>query len=107
MGAPSQPFAEALDWYASHAGEPVLGRHPGELIRLQPLLGTRLVGLAAPVSSDPRSEEYLLFEATRSWLVELSRQQPVVVVLDDLHWASKPVLLLLRHALQAAAAEGD
>jgi class 3 adenylate cyclase len=107
VGAPYQPFAEALDWYTSHVDEPILGRHPGELIRLQPLLGARLVGLAAPVSSDPRSEEYLLFEATRSWLVELSRQQPVVLVLDDLHWASKPVLLLLQHVLRAAVAEGD
>jgi class 3 adenylate cyclase/tetratricopeptide (TPR) repeat protein len=107
IGAPYQPFAEALDWYTSHAAEPVLGRHPGELIRLQPLLGSRVKGLPAPVSSDPRSEEYLLFEATRSWLGELSRQQPVVLVLDDLHWASKPVLLLLSHVLRAAVVEGD
>jgi class 3 adenylate cyclase/DNA polymerase III delta prime subunit len=107
IGAPYQPFAEALDWYATHAAQPVLGRHPGELLRLQPLLESRLVGPATPVSSDPRSEEYLLFEATRSWLVELSRQQPVVFVLDDLHWASKPVLLLLRHVLRAAVAEGE
>jgi class 3 adenylate cyclase len=107
VGAPYQPFAEALDWYTSHVAEPVLGRHPGELIRLQPLLGARVTGLPVPVSSDPRSEEYLLFEATRSWLVELSRQQPVVLVLDDLHWASKPVLLLLRHILRTAAAGGD
>jgi class 3 adenylate cyclase len=107
IGVPYQPFAEALDWYTTHAAAPMLGRHPGELIRLQPLLGPRLAGLAAPVASDPRSEEYLLFEATRSWLVELSRQQPVVLVLDDLHWAPKSVLLLLRHVLRAAVAEGD
>jgi predicted ATPase len=107
VGTPYQRFAEALDWYTSHVGEPVLGRHPGELSRLQPLLGARVKGLPAPVSSDPRSEEYLLFEATRSWLAELSRQQPVVLVLDDLHWATKPVLLLLRHVLRAAVAEGD
>ena len=106
-GAPYQPFAEALDWYTDHVPQPVLGRHPGELSRLQPLLGSRVKGLPAPVSSDPSSEEYLLFEATRSWLVELSRQQPVVLVLDDLHWASRPVLLLLRHVLRAALAEGD
>jgi class 3 adenylate cyclase/tetratricopeptide (TPR) repeat protein len=104
---PYQPFAEALDWYTTHAAQPVLGRYPGELIRLQPLLGARLAGLAAPVSSDPRSEEYLLFEAARSWLAELGRRQPVVLVLDDLHWASKPVLLLLRHVLRSAVAEGD
>ena len=107
IGVPYQPFAEALNWYTDHVAQPVLGRHPGELRRLQPLLGARVKGLPAPVSSDPRSEEYLLFEATRSWLVELSRQQPVVLVLDDLHWASRPVLLLLRHVLRAAVAEGD
>ena len=107
IGVPYQPFAEALDWYTGHVGQPVLGRHPAELIRLQPLLRSRLAGLAAPVSSDPRSQEYLLFEAARSWLVELSRQQPVVLVLDDLHWAPRPVLLLLRHVLRAAVAEGD
>ena len=107
VGVPYQPFAEALDWYTGHVGQPVLGRYPGELSRLQPLLGSRLAGLAAPVSSDPRSEEYLLFEAARSWLVELSRRRPVVLVLDDLHWASRPVLLLLRHVLRAAVAEGD
>jgi class 3 adenylate cyclase len=107
IGAPYQPFAEALDWYTSHVDDPVLGPHPGELVRLQPLLGARIARLPAPVSSDPRSEEYLLFEAARSWLVDLSHQQPVVLVLDDLHWASKPVLLLLRHVLRAAVAEGD
>ena len=107
LGVPYQPFAEALDWYTTHAAAPILGRHPGELIRLQPLLGSRLVGLTPPLSSDPRSEEFLLFEATRSWLVELSRQQQVVLVLDDLHWAPRSVLLLLRHVLRAAVAEGD
>jgi class 3 adenylate cyclase len=107
VGVPYQPFAEALDWYTGHISQPVLGRYPGELTRLQPLLGSRLAGLATPVSSDPRSEEYLLFEAARSWLVELSRQQPVALVVDDLQWASKPVLLLLRHVLRAAVAEGE
>ena len=106
-GAPYQPFAEALDWYTDHVANPILGRHPGELTRLQPVLGARIKGLPAPGSSDPRSEEYLLFEATRSWLVELSRQQPVVLVLDDLQWATRPVLLLLRQVLRAAVAEGD
>ena len=48
VGAPYQPFAEALDWSTKHVDEPVLGRHPGELIRLQLLLGSRLIGLAAP-----------------------------------------------------------
>jgi class 3 adenylate cyclase len=107
VDAPYQPFAEALDWYADHVAQPVLGRHPGVLSRLQPLLEARVKELPAPVSPDPRSEEYLLFEATQSWLVELSHQQPVVLVLDDLQWATRPVLLLLRHVVGTAVAEGD
>ena len=58
-------------------------------------------------ASDPRFEEHLLFEATRSWLVELSRRQPLVLVIDDLHWASKPVLLMLMHVLRGAMAESE
>lgn len=105
VAVPYQPFVEALDWYTTHADEPVLGRYPAELTRLQPLLGTRVANLGRPVSSDPRSEEYLLFEATSSWLIELSRRHPLVLILDDLHWASKPVLVLLRHVLRAATAD--
>lgn len=105
LAVPYQPFLEALDWYTTHTPEPHLGRHPAELTRLQPLLPACVANLGSPISSDPRSEEYLLFEATASWLIELARRQPVVLVLDDLHWASKPVVLLLRHVLRATAAE--
>ena len=83
----------------------LLGRHPAELIRLQPLLRCRVASLAEPVSSDPRSEEYLLFEATTSWLVQLARPAPLVLVLDDLHWATKAVMLLVRHLLRSATAD--
>ncbi|MDQ3897895.1 MAG: AAA family ATPase, partial [Actinomycetota bacterium] len=107
VAVPYQPFVEALDWYTMHARDPVLGRYPAELSRLQPLLASRVADLGTPVSSDPRSEEYLLFEATTSWIIELARQHPLVLVLDDLHWASKPVLLLLRHLLRAAAADAE
>ena len=101
---PYQPFVEALDWYVHHATVPVLGRYAGDLDRLDPLLRRRVAGLPPRTVSDPRFEEHLVFEATRSWLVQLSRRQPVVLVLDDLHWASKPVLLMLMHLLRGAMA---
>ena len=101
IGLPYQPFMEALDFYTQQAAEPVLGRLPGELIRLLPEFPARVPGLARPVGSDPRSEEHLLFEATASWLVELSASSDVMIVLDDLHWADKPTLLLLLHVLRA------
>ena len=106
LGLPYQPFVEALDFYTGQWPEPRLGRLPGELVRLLPELPERVKGLARPIASDPRSEEHLLFEAIASWLVELATEQPVVLVLDDLHWADKPTLLLLQHLLRAGTAAG-
>ncbi|HXY44493.1 MAG TPA: AAA family ATPase [Acidimicrobiales bacterium] len=107
LGAPYQPFMEALDFYTQETAEPVLGRLSGELVRLLPQLAARCPDLGRPISSDPRSEEHLLFEATASWLVELASSIPVVLVLDDLHWADKPTLVLLLHVLRAATASGE
>ena len=101
LGVPYQPFVEALDHYAQHVGSPVLGRLPGELTRLVPDLVTRIPALPAPVSSDPASEEYRLFEATASWLADAARAASgLVLVLDDIHWATKPTLQLLLHAVR-------
>ena len=106
LGLPFQPFVEALDFYTEQCAAPRLGRLAGELVRLLPQLPERVAGLARPIASDPRSEEHLLFEATASWLVELASAQPVVLVLDDLHWADKATLLLLLHVLRAGTAAG-
>ena len=35
------------------------------------------------------------------FLAEMSHADPVILVLDDIHWADKPSLLLLRHILRA------
>jgi predicted ATPase len=46
---------------------------------------------------DPQSERYRLFEAVDLFLAAASRAAPVLVLLDDLHWADAPSLALLRH----------
>ncbi|HVW81906.1 MAG TPA: AAA family ATPase [Mycobacteriales bacterium] len=104
LGVPFQPFVEALDFYSAHEESPRLGRLAGELTRLCPELSARVQGLPAPVTSDPRTEEYRLFEAVTSWLTESSRETGVCMVLDDLHWATRSTLNLLVHLLRAAAA---
>jgi class 3 adenylate cyclase/KaiC/GvpD/RAD55 family RecA-like ATPase len=106
LDVPYQAFVEALDHYARHARIPVLGRLSGELSRLVPDLRTHVGQLPNAVSSDPASEEYRLFEATASWLVEAARAAGgLVLVLDDLHWATKPTLHLMQHVVRAAADE--
>jgi class 3 adenylate cyclase/tetratricopeptide (TPR) repeat protein len=101
LGVPYQPFVEALRHYLTHAENRRLGRHAGELARLVPDLAQFVGGLAEPLRSDPETERYRLFDALAAWLAELSAEAPVLLVLDDLHWASKPTLLLLRHVLRS------
>ncbi len=105
LGAPYEPFAEALRHYVT-AAEPdrlraELGPLGGELSRILPELAGRVPGLAEPVRTEAETERHRLFEAVADLISEASATNPVVLVLDDLHWADKPSLLMLRHLLRA------
>jgi class 3 adenylate cyclase len=104
LGVPFQPFVEALDFYTRNHPGPRLGRLAGELVRLCPELPSRVADLPPQAVSDPRTEEYRLFEAVTSWLIEASEESGLVLVLDDVHWATRATLLLLVHLLRGAAA---
>jgi class 3 adenylate cyclase len=105
LGVPYQPFVEALRHFVDHAADlsERLGRYGGELARLVPELSVRIPGLSAPIRSDPEMERYRLFDAVAAWLTATSTEEPVLLVLDDLQWAAKPTLMLLRHVATAAA----
>lgn len=102
MRVPYQPFVEALAWQVRHDPALPLGRHGGDLTRLVPELRGSRPDLGEPIVSDARTEEHRLFEAIASWLIEVARGSGLVLVLDDLHWATKPTLLMLLHTVRAA-----
>jgi class 3 adenylate cyclase len=109
LGVPYQPFVEALRHHVGAVdGPPALGALAGELVRLVPEIAELITGLPPPLRSDPETERYRLFEAVAGWLRAASGPEaaPVLLVLDDLHWAAKPTLLLLRHIVRSPAAEG-
>ncbi len=102
-----QPFVEALRQLLSHhpgldaAVDPRLEPELAELGRLVPELRR-----SAPPQDDAateRSERYLLFEAVVGLLTAAAAIRPLLLVLDDLHWADKPTVLLLRQLLRAPA----
>ncbi len=105
MGVPYQPFVEALRYLVGHTPAEGLGRrlgrHGGELARLVLELTEHLPALPPPLRSDPETERFRLFDAVASLLADTSTEEPLLLVLDDLQWAAKPTLLLLRHVLQS------
>ncbi len=102
LGLPYQPFVEALRFQVG-LGDDVppewLGPLADELTRLVPELPERVAGVAMPARTDPESERAQLFEAVTAWLRTTAASVPLMLVLDDLHWADRPTLLLLRHLL--------
>jgi len=103
---PYGPFVEALDQLA-RAVDPAelraaLGTGGGELTRLLPDLAPRLGDLPVPVDADPDTERHRLHTAVTDLLTGVGRGRPVVLVLEDGHWADAPTLLLLRHLARAA-----
>ena len=96
---PFQPFAEALRFQAELDDVPPgwFGALASELTRLVPELADHVPDIAPPVRGDAESDRQRLFEAVTSWLRTTASSIPVLLVLDDLHWADRPTLLLLRH----------
>ena len=104
---PYQPFLEALRYWAMNAQLSDLRastrEYGSELARLIPELRRRAPDLPPPPQDEPETERYRLFEAVVGLLTELSRSAPVLLVLDDLQWADRPTLLLLRHLARATS----
>ncbi len=107
LSAAAQPFAQALGAYA--AACPVdelrvqLGARASDLIPLLPELAERVPGVAEPAPAAPDVERLRTLEAAAALLESAGAPAPVLLVLDDLHWADDLSLLLLRHLLRADA----
>ena len=98
---PYAPFVEAIDNYAKTA-DPVqlradLGYGAAPIARLVPALRNALPDVPEPAPLQPDEERFRLLDAVSQLLVAISQRQPVVLVLDDLHWAERGTIAMLRH----------
>ena len=107
LSLPYQPFAEALEHLVAHAPRALLERHVAEygesVARLVPALIGRTIG-TPPVPGEPgESERYVLFRAIEGLLAAAAAaaHQPLLLVIEDLHWAEAPTLTLLRLILSS------
>jgi predicted ATPase/KaiC/GvpD/RAD55 family RecA-like ATPase len=75
----------------------VIGFHPAEIAKLVPELGQKLRSVPQSFAISPEQEQNRLFEAVSQFITNISREIPLLVVLDDLQWTDPSSLLLLHY----------
>ena len=104
LGVPYQPWIEALSALVADAPDDLIAAHVsargGELARLVTGLTVR-ANVTISIASDAVAERYALFGAITDLLQRAAALRPILLVLDDLHWADKPTVQLLRHIASA------
>jgi DNA-binding CsgD family transcriptional regulator len=99
---PYEPFVDALR--AARATGAVAGPSPAHrpyLARILPELADEEV---TPAPSGDEADRLLLFDAVARTLGGLAPRRPLLLVVEDLHWAEPSTLLLLRYLLRDPAA---
>src|SRR5215470_4552018 len=102
---PYGPFVEALTAYvrATDASQlrDELGFGAAPLARVLPAVRERLPDVPEPAALQPDEERFRLFDAVSQLLIAIAKRQPVVLLLDDLHWAERGTVALLRHVARS------
>ena len=99
-GAPYSPFSQILRRMlpeASQNGSEMSEFVIADLISLTPELRPNYPDLPEIPALDPESEQRRLFESMATLLSSLSEQSPILIVLEDVHWADSGSLAMLRY----------
>ena len=100
-GIPYLPFVEALRQHVMDRTDEALREELGSagpvVARIVSEVTQRLPEIQPAPGGDPESDRQRLFDAVATFLINASKAAPLILVLDDLHWADRPTLLLLQH----------
>ena len=72
-----------------------MGPGAADIAEIIPELRNKLPDLEPPPSLEPEQARFRLFDSITTFLKNSAQAQPLVLVLDDLHWADRSSLLLL------------
>jgi tetratricopeptide (TPR) repeat protein len=104
-GAPPYiPFVEVIE-SAARIVEPdallaALGNDAPEVSKLVPELRERFPDIPAPKQLPPEQERRRMFNGVLMFITRAAQAQPLLLVIEDLHWTDEPTLLLLQHIAQ-------
>ncbi|HEX3605442.1 MAG TPA: BREX system ATP-binding domain-containing protein, partial [Candidatus Dormibacteraeota bacterium] len=80
------------------------GDDAGALARLAPGVRRLLPEVPAPEDVPDATRRDLTFDSLCDLLTRMAGRRPQLLVVEDLHWADQPTLLLLRHLAERTAA---
>ena len=99
--SPYSPFVEAIREYVSTRPGDALKAEMGDgasvVAKLVPELRRRIPDLTPSPPANPNHERMRLFDSVASFLANASKTNPIMLQLEDLHWADQASLLLLQH----------
>ena len=108
LDIPYRPFVALLEQALELATPEALAEIPpavaAPLRRLTAKASGRWPVPTEPVSGDTESRP-VLFDAVLRALLAAAERGPLVLVLEDLHWAQEPTLALLSHVAESTAGE--
>jgi len=104
---PYGPWVEVIESATRHVPPEELRRALGddaaEFARLVPELHRMLPDVPPPVEVAAEQQRRFTFNSIRDYLSRVSRGRPRLIVVEDLHWADEPTLLLLEHLAERLA----
>lgn len=100
-GAPAfWPWVQVLRSYTqgcdAAALRATLGPGASDIAQLVPEIAQRFPDLPQATSLEPAQARFRLFDSIATFLKTAAIREPLVLILDDLHWADTPSLLLLQ-----------
>jgi DNA-binding CsgD family transcriptional regulator len=99
-GPPYAPLAQMIgDIYedASHTGASLPDETLRDLLPITPSLRSRLIDISPDQNLDPRVEQQRAYEGFVALCSTLCSRGPLLLFIDDVHWADTDTLFLLRH----------
>jgi DNA-binding CsgD family transcriptional regulator len=73
-----------------------MGAGAADIAQLVPAIRERMPDLPTPPPVEPEAARFRLFDSLTGFLRAIAARRPLLLVLDDLHWADGPSLALLR-----------
>jgi hypothetical protein len=106
---PYRPFIEAFQQYmrsrpdAELRGE--LGDGAPEVAKLVSEVRQRFPDIPEAQPLEAEAERLRLYESISTFIRNASEVNPIVLMLDDIHWADKPSLLMMRYLARSVAGQ--